>query len=401
MTRRERVESLVGAGLVLVLLVAAIGVTVVGDFNPLIPREKIHVVFQDVNFLDAGSVVRIEGLNVGLVEDLDLRDDGVIATLALDPGITMHPDYKILVRSLTLLGGRYVEVDRGNHRRAPIKSSPDRPLRGAIEPSATGIVDAIDEIQPRFDAAITDFQETMERLGEAEGTLGKLISDDELGRNLRNAMTRFEVASDQIRRMTTRAEGAGGMVARLGDPRLQSALEAARERIGAIADKVASGAGPIGALLVDEQLGDAMRGASEHIGAIADALDAGTGSLGREKLAKISADFRRTADALSSVAEKVGAGKGPLAAFASAETQASLGRAGENLARFADRPETSTIGRFSRDPKLLAELERSVRDYGESTGDSTDAIPVGSALQGQIKGLFDGGESSSGGLTGN
>jgi ABC-type transporter Mla subunit MlaD len=389
MTRRERIESLVGAGIVLALIVGAFAVTVIGKFNPLLSREKIYVLFDDVDFLDKGSVVRIAGYHVGLVEDLELRDHGVLVTLAVDPGITMHPDHRVLIRSLTLLGGRYVEVERGNQRRPPIRSSPEHPLAGGVEPSATGIVDALRDVQPQLDAAFANVDAVMQKLDEAQGTLGKLMSDDELVKNLRNAMTRFEIASDQIRRMTARAESAGGLVARMSDPRLQGAIESARERIGAIAEKVRSGAGPLGALVADERLSETMRTAGEHLGAISDALSDGQGSFGGEKLSRIADNFSRTADSFSTVAEGLGTGKGPLAAFASDETQATLARARDNLQRFSDRPETATLSRFSRDPKLLAELERAVRDYGEASGDAYDANPLGSVLQGQIRGLFD------------
>src|SRR5688572_14250525 len=101
MTRRERVETIVGAGLVLTLAALAFAVTVIGEFNPLLGREKIHVVFEDVNFLDVGAVVRVGGVNVGLVESLDLLDDGVITVLSVDRGLTVHPGNRILVRSLT------------------------------------------------------------------------------------------------------------------------------------------------------------------------------------------------------------------------------------------------------------------------------------------------------------
>lgn len=131
--------------------------------------ELVRARFVSAAPLVEGNQVKIDGVVVGSVERLTVRDGLAEVSLELDDAARpLHDDARLTIRPVSLLGERYVDLDRG---------SPDAPLlaEGAVIPveqTATSV--GLDEVlntvdQPTGDglrALVTTLGEGMQGNGE-------------------------------------------------------------------------------------------------------------------------------------------------------------------------------------------------------------------------------------------
>ena len=121
----------------------------------LAPSEKsdIEVVaeFTDAGAIIAGNDVKVDGVQAGRVERLEVRDGLARVTLSVDAGFTpLHTDASAAIRPVSLLGERFVDLDRGTPS-APVLDD------GGVIPAT----------QTRRSV---DFQEILDTVDEPTGT---------------------------------------------------------------------------------------------------------------------------------------------------------------------------------------------------------------------------------------
>ncbi|SFB53465.1 phospholipid/cholesterol/gamma-HCH transport system substrate-binding protein [Amycolatopsis marina] len=78
--------------------------------------EKLTIAaeFTDASPLVVGNDVKIKGVTVGEVADMGVRDAKAIVTLKIDGmALPLHKDARATVRPVSLLGERYVDLERG------------------------------------------------------------------------------------------------------------------------------------------------------------------------------------------------------------------------------------------------------------------------------------------------
>ncbi|MCW3040821.1 MAG: Mammalian cell entry related domain protein [Solirubrobacterales bacterium] len=129
------------------LLIAVIVVFASGD-----DRYMVKAQFTNVAGLRPGTDVRVGRVKVGTVKSLTLGDkDIVTATLALDAGVApVGRDASAYVRSLNLLGGKYVDLSQGDVERSAAPSG------WTIPPARTGSPVALDDVLDVLDADTRD-----------------------------------------------------------------------------------------------------------------------------------------------------------------------------------------------------------------------------------------------------
>ncbi len=389
---RATVEWLAGASLVTAIVGGVVAMVNAAELNPFRARGAVYVHFDDVAFLSVGGIVRQNGTSVGMVESMELTDRGVLARLDVDPRVRVNDGARIQVRATTILGGRFVEIEEFDVRRPPAATSPAAPIAGRVEPGVgEGIAAIIESAEPYLASAVADIQQISEKISEAEGTVGLLLSDPALGDNLGRVATRLETTSATIRGMTRKIEeGAGTLGRLLREPRFERAVEGLGERVGSVADKLAGGAGPVGALAGDEDLGDAIQRAQERLVAIVDSLaeererfgDGGRLGAIREKAQRTFADLER-------LGERFARGGGPLVVLSrDPDARADLDAVGEHLAEIANRPKRSTIGRIAEEPRVLDELGAAFFDFVTVNTDANEMPPLSRTLSNLVKGRF-------------
>src|SRR3954454_23090503 len=136
---------------------------------PLKPEGyRFTVPVTEATQLAVESDVRISGVSVGKVKNIELTDDGdADATIQMDPAYSPIPsDTRAILRQKTLLGETYVELTPGSNEAEPL------PGRGTLSTAQVSDAVQLDEIFRAFDEPTrTAFQAWMQ--GQAAAFRGR------------------------------------------------------------------------------------------------------------------------------------------------------------------------------------------------------------------------------------
>ena len=182
--------------------------------------------FPHASGLNAGDPVAVAGLKVGKIKSLELKEDGVLMTLAIDPKIRIRKDAVASIAWGGLLGNRYIDISLGK---------PDQPW---LEPGSEihgGTTIELTAVLFKINAAATDFQDMLKTSGagskvqtmldnlakasadiakvtedirEHRGTVGKLIGSDELYNKAMGIADDLKGASADVRKLLGRQQPA-------------------------------------------------------------------------------------------------------------------------------------------------------------------------------------------------
>ncbi len=388
-----RKEAVVGIVFFATLVVLGAFTIVIGNYNPLKPPKSMWVFFDDVAGLREGNVVRIAGLEVGQVKKMALRPRGVMAMLVVQRTVRLHPNYRVRVRAFSPLGGKYVDIERGDLSQPPIEVpeveplTPDGALKGATEAEfISELADLAEKVKPLVISAVANVRDVTEKINTQQGTLGKLVGDPEMYLNLRNASRNLEETTAAVNRVLAKIDKGDGTIGKLvNDGRLYDVTVSTLERVESIAGKVDRGQGTVGALFNDDRMRDDVKATVKHIESILAAIDEGKGTLGQAvRNDRLYVALSQALEDLSRVTSQIAQAKGPLGVLISDE------RAGEdvkktlaNVERMTDALASGrgTIGRLLMDDRLVVEAERLVVEIRESVEDVREQAPINAFVQ--------------------
>lgn len=119
--------ALVGSALL--VAVAAGGVTA-GENHPAV---TVHAEFTDAGAIIPGNDVMVDGVKAGEVRKLRLVDGKARVTISVASAFTpLHTDARVTIKAVSLLGERYIDVDRGSPQAAVLQDG------AVLPPTQTG-----------------------------------------------------------------------------------------------------------------------------------------------------------------------------------------------------------------------------------------------------------------------
>jgi phospholipid/cholesterol/gamma-HCH transport system substrate-binding protein len=118
---RNLVETIMGA-VVLVIAGLFMAFAFTSAQLDVVDGYQVRAQFDRVDGLNVGTDVRLSGIKVGTVIDLDLDPKSFLAvmTMSIDPQIRLPADSSARIVSEGLLGGKYVTVEPGGDETALI-----------------------------------------------------------------------------------------------------------------------------------------------------------------------------------------------------------------------------------------------------------------------------------------
>lgn len=251
------VESMVGL-FSFAVIAALFLLTVVLSQDSLFRKERpVEILFDNAMGLRVGDTVSARGVTVGKVKQIELKKDGVHVLALLKTPVHLREDYRIDVLPTSVLGGRYLNIHEGTYASEPMRPAP-KLLQGS---PSTDLISAatktVEEIRKALnDGILEDFKVTMAqvrkiavKLGEGEGTLGKLINDDAVYEDIRQVAANLRQVSDTV------AKGEGTLGRLLAeDDHVYEDLAATVASFRDMSESIAKGEGTIGKLVGDEEL---------------------------------------------------------------------------------------------------------------------------------------------------
>ncbi len=295
--------------------------------------------FKSIPGLKVGDPVRLAGVDVGTVKDVRLVGARVEVAMRVKPGTPVKTDSIATIKLTSLLGTNFVDLTFGS---PTAQVAPDGSLLQSSEPPDLNTLlarlnDAAGDIQTlakQFNeglgksmepiaSAFQSMDKIAKKIESGQGTLGKLIADDYLYREIQGIAGNLNKVSDQIARgqgtlgklvndetmykdlqaLTTDLRGSAATFNRMmrdvdsGKGTLgklvkdeglyneaRQTLTEARMTLGSfrtMSQKISQGQGTLGRLLNDETMYNDMKGAVANLSDIMKKVNRGEGTLGK------------------------------------------------------------------------------------------------------------------------
>ena len=367
-------EIRVGLFLVVAFLILIALFELVGKETIFARMLEYRTSFKSIPGLKLGDPVRLAGVDVGTVRDIRVIGARVEVVMRVKPGTPVKTDSIATIKLTSLLGTNFVDLTFGS---PPAQIAPDGSLLQSSEPPDLNTLlvrlnDAAGDIQTLakqvneglgksiepISSAFQTMDKIAKKIEKGEGTLGRLIADDGLYREIRGMAANLHQVSDQI------AKGQGTLGKLLADDALykdlrslSADLRGTTGSLNRVMKDIESGKGSLGKLLKDESLYTDARGtltdAREALTGLRTAskrINEGKGTLG--KLVNDEAlynDMQGAVASLNGIMKKVERGEGTLGKLVNDESlyftaKDSLKKMGKAADQLQEQGPLSIIG---------------------------------------------------------
>ncbi|WP_456434471.1 MlaD family protein [Thermosulfuriphilus sp.] len=300
---------------------------------------EIKALFDDVSGLVKGARVEMAGVEIGRVRDIHLKDSKAEVVMNIYSGVKIREDATAMVRTKGALGDKYIQIRQGSPQ------SPILPPGGLI--AKTMSTKDLDQILTQVGPAIEDIRSITAGLRELLGSEEGKSNLKELVANLKDASASFKIMGEKI----TKGEGTLGKL--IVDDELYQRANQLIARLDKIAADIEAGQGTLGKLLADEKLYDEtteafanLKEAAQAIQDLAAKIESGQGTLG--KLVSDDSLYNETHDLvknLNQIAKDLRAGQG-------------------------------TLGKLLTDDSLYYEAKKTLRNVNKASANLQEQIPV-------------------------
>ncbi len=284
-------EVKVGLLVLVALAVLAAGIFLIGERSNLFARKNSYFVrFETVSGLATGSPVQLNGVNVGDVTRVVLPEE--VTQELLTVWVTVDRAYEQRIRqdsvarikTLGLLGDKYIEISSGSPDRSVIPSGGEIPAAPATD--VDKLIASGGDVVENVVAISYSLRQILARMEAGEGILGELITDNEAGRRAKQALIE---TLESLRGISDKIDsGEGTLASLINDSQLADRIEQALDRFESVMAKIDSGPGALPALLNDETTATEIRETvaslshtSQNLSQLVEQLSAGDGLLNR------------------------------------------------------------------------------------------------------------------------
>ncbi len=381
--------------LVALLVLGFLIINSTGDFNPFEKKIRLKARFISGDGLHPNADVQLAGISIGKVEEVRFlpaetgNEERIEAEFAVQRELDgkqinqlIRTDSTAQLIATSVLGNeKIINITPGSTKGDPVEEN--HTLNSSTPVSINQLTATGDELLKQINKLAVPANEILNKANQGEGTLGAIINDETLYRNLdqtiaetKDTMTRLQTTIDKI----NRGEGTAGKF--MNDPELYNSLNRTVTQLEAISTDIRAGRGTAGKFVSDDALYNETRAAvadlrtsAAKINAIADDfkiisvdLSEGRGTAGKflkdEKLYDDARDtlarFNSTATKLETLLGDAQAGKGTIGRLITDETLFNnINQTASNISQFSSEG-TKLIYDFRQNPKKYLRIKVSL-----------------------------------------
>jgi phospholipid/cholesterol/gamma-HCH transport system substrate-binding protein len=293
MEAKNKRAIIVGIVIFLAILIFIAGVLTLGGQRSLLGSSTtIKAVFDDAGGLQAGNNVWYAGVKVGTIKGVSFDSSGrVQVVMNLEDKARPHvkKDAHAKVGSDGLIGNKIVVIYGGGPATPPVESGDVLSVQKAL--STDDMMATLQDNNKNLLAITTDFKNISRKIANGEGSVGRLLNDDQLMNELQVAVTSFRQAASNTQRLsasvsayTAKLQAKGSLANDLVTdtvifPRIRSAalqIEDLSKAANAVVDNLKETTtglnnslndtrSPVGALLHDEQTAENLKQTIENL----------------------------------------------------------------------------------------------------------------------------------------
>lgn len=231
-------------------------------------RYPLKAKFADVAGLTSGSPVRVAGVEVGTVKKVDLAGEEVEVSFEVNKDVRNRITDRSIATlgSVSLLGQAAVDITPEVHG-TPV---PD----GGYVRSARA-KGSLADVTLTANAGIEEITGLVKDIRGGRGTVGKLMTDDQLYAELQQFATSANDVTNAIK------SGRGSIGRLINDRQTADSLNASLKNLQDMTGRINAGEGSLGRLLKDQAFADSLTGATNNLRTLTDRLNAGQGTAGK------------------------------------------------------------------------------------------------------------------------
>ncbi len=360
---------------------------------------RLRAKFPIAQTLDKGDLVRLAGVQVGTVEDLDVNTTvdtpyPVEAVLWIRSEVQVRAEDTAVIKMSTLFGGNYVSIRRGDPK-APVLSSGELINNTDVAPSVTEVIEQSTVTMKKVSEAVDEVSAAARQMTEGKGTIGRLLTDEEFFNKLDAAVTDAGEAATGLKKASRRLEEGEGVLGKLlMDDQMAEDLQTLAEdtkvlaaNLREVSEDLAAGRGTMGRLMKDETLYENLTESTRSLKETTEAFAEGEGILPQlvndaelaNELRALTDDLGRTAANLREISEKMKSGEGTLGKLlASDEAYRKLEKSLQDLneATTALSEGRGTLGKLMNDDKLYRQISQIADDLQATLETYREQSPV-------------------------
>ena len=152
----------------------------------------IKVNFSQIGGLKKGDTVTLAGMKVGRVEDFNIKDNKIQVSLWIKKDIILRQNSIFGINDVSLMGGKYVGITMGTSDSLVL-------MPGSIVDAKDSY--QLDQLFTKAGEISEGIGKLVEKIEKGEGTAGKLLSDEELYKNTAEFMKSAKETSDKAQKI--------------------------------------------------------------------------------------------------------------------------------------------------------------------------------------------------------
>jgi phospholipid/cholesterol/gamma-HCH transport system substrate-binding protein len=263
-----------------VVLVAATIFLVSGSGGFWVGKARLVTYTPDAGGLKTGAVVRLAGVDVGNVRGVAHSGRSakaeaveVLMDVRTDFLPSIRSDSEVFIAAEGLLGQRYINISMGSSAGTPVADGGVVPFHATPEFSelvggSADLLNNVNVLIKRLDAVVGS-------IDQGQGTIGKLLKDDELYRRLNVALG----SAESIIADVNAGKGTLGMLVK--DEQFYRNVNDAVVKLGRVADRLENGEGTVAKLINDPALYNDARAMLASTRTMVSNINEGKGTLGK------------------------------------------------------------------------------------------------------------------------
>jgi phospholipid/cholesterol/gamma-HCH transport system substrate-binding protein len=308
-------ELRVGIFVLAGLLILMVGIFYVTGSKFFGPKYRLYTYLPEVDQLQTGAPVSLDGIEVGNVESMRLTPSPKDADHNITLGLRIEKKYQDQIRTDStativtqgLLGDRYVSITRG-------LTGSQIPAGGEIPGSEPAdmkqIVQRGADLVQNLGVLSTQIGDIITKVNKGQGTIGKVINDSALYDHLNSTASKIDAMASSIQ------DGQGSVGKLLASDELYTKVDSTVGKLDDVVSAVQEQKGTIGKLVYDPSAYDNIKGVAEKGNALLGDVREGKGTLG--KLATDDTLFANLRDASANVRDataKMNSNQGTMGKF--------------------------------------------------------------------------------------
>jgi phospholipid/cholesterol/gamma-HCH transport system substrate-binding protein len=231
-------------------------------------RYSLKTMFTNIAGLKEGAPVRVAGVEVGSVSELNFIGDQVevVMEVSRDHRTRITTTSIASLGSVSLLGEAAVDITASSEGN-PI------PEWGYVRSGRS--IGTVGDVTTQAGLVMEQAGALVADLRAGRGSLGQFMTDDRFYNELTALVSAAEDMADGINR------GRGTLGRLMNDPAAAKSLEASMENLQAVTARIRSGEGTLGKLLNDDALHKSLTSMSSNLETITGQINRGEGTAGK------------------------------------------------------------------------------------------------------------------------